>query len=155
MMNLSHRVLGLSMAVMAAAVPAAARAPGTYVGRWTVADDKPAYSARGLLYQTVDIALCGKDYCGVSVGKDGACGPVMFRFLAKSLASEEGLSGHGRWGNAKKNIELYAFKDPRAKGGRTLMLALGDGHNFNDRGGNMPMFSAGYRAIGVARCVAR
>jgi hypothetical protein len=142
------------MLAVVATAPAYAAKQSIYVGRWTVSDDKPAFSARGQFYRTVDIAPCGKDFCGVSVGKNGSCGPVMFRFLARTVAKGEGLNGHGRWGNAKKNIEIYAYKDDQSQGGRTLMLGLGDGHNFNDRGGSMPSFSANYRPAGAAKCVA-
>ena len=129
-------------------------AQNVYLGRWTVADEKPVFSSRGIYYKTFDIAPCGKDYCGVSVGKNGACGPVLFRFLAKNVVGENGLNGHGRWGNQTKNVEIYATRDD-SDGSRYLSLNLGDGHDFGERSGNMPKYSAGYSPQGAAHCVAR
>lgn len=158
----SHRLTSLSiilpvaagLAMLASAASAGTAANG-YNGRWTVSEDKPVFSARGLAYKTIDIAACGNDYCGVSVGAKGACGPVLFRFLAKSINGKEELRGHGRWGDARKNIEMFAYADKEAQGGRYLYLNLGDGHDFGERSGNMPKFSAGYRPVGAAHCVAR
>jgi hypothetical protein len=162
MSKLSHRKPRLSMlAAVAVAIAAigsasAGAAPrNAYVGRWTVSDDKPAFSARGLLYRTIDIAPCGKDFCGVSVGKNGTCGPTLFRFLAKTVAKGQGLIGHGRWGNAVKNVEIWAAFEKESRGGRYLSLNLGDGHDFGERSGNMPKFSADYSPAGQAHCVAR
>jgi len=132
---------------------AASAAPSIYAGRWTVADDKPVSSARGLFYKTIDVAPCGKDYCGVSVGKNGTCGPTLFRFLAKSVAREKGLNGHGRWGSATKNVEIFAYQETGEP--RTLVVNVGDGHNFSDRGGSMPTYSATYKPVGNVRCTAR
>ena len=155
-MKLSHRAVALSMlATFASGSAAYASSDASYLGRWTVADDKPVYSARGILYKTVDVAPCGRDYCGVSVGKNGACGPILFRFLATSIRSGGGLSGHGRWGDTRKNIELYQYADKDARGGRVMGVNLGDGHDFGERSGNMPKFSAQYRPIGAAHCMAR
>jgi hypothetical protein len=152
----SHRAARLSiLAALGWTIASAASAANLYAGRWTVADDKPVFSSRGLLYKTFDIAPCGKDYCGVSVGRNGTCGPVLFRFLAKSVAGENGLVGHGRWGQQKKNIEIYAYGDAGAPGERGLNLNLGDGHDFGERSGNMPKFSATYRPAGNASCRAR
>ena len=156
MFKLSHRLTSLSMlALVTSANVQAGAAPPAYLGRWTVADDKPVYSSRGILYKTVDVAPCGRDYCGVSVGKNGACGPILFRFLATSIRSGGGLSGHGRWGDTRKNIELYQYADKDARGGRVMGVNLGDGHDFGERSGNMPKFSAPYRPIGAAHCMAR
>jgi hypothetical protein len=47
------------------AVAADPRSP--YYGRWTVGGAKEVFSARGKLYKTIDIAPCGRDFCGVSV----------------------------------------------------------------------------------------
>ena len=149
----SHRAVRLStFASLGLALGSPALAANVYSGRWTVADDKPVYSSRGQFYRTIDIAPCGKDYCGVSVGQNGKCGPVMFRFLARSVASGNGLTGHGRWGDQKKNIEIYAYADGKDRG---LNLNLGDGHDFGERSGNMPKYSASYRPVGNARCTAR
>jgi hypothetical protein len=132
-----------------------AAAQSVYAGRWSVSDDKSVFSSRGIYYKTIDIAPCGKDFCGVSVGKNGACGPVLFRFLAKSVNSENGLNGHGRWGNQLKNVEIYAYRANDVAGGRFMNLNLGDGHDFGERSGNMPKYSAGYSPAGAAHCVAR
>ena len=156
MMKLSHRAVALSMlAAFASGSAANASSGASYLGRWTVADDKPVYSARGIFYKTVDVAPCGRDYCGVSVGKNGACGPILFRFLATSIRSGGGLSGHGRWGDTRKNIELYQYADKDSPGGRVMGVNLGDGHDFGERSGNMPKFSAQYRPLGAAHCMAR
>jgi len=162
MSKLSHRAARLSMLpAVAVAITvigtaaAGATARNAYVGRWTVSDDKPAFSARGQYYRTIDLAPCGKDFCGVSVGKDGTCGPILFRFLAKTVAKGQGLVGHGRWGNATKNVEIWAAFEKESQGGRYLSLNLGDGHDFGERSGNMPKFSAGYSPAGQAHCVAR
>jgi hypothetical protein len=156
MMNLSHRVLILSMAATVAGPSfGAAAQSNVYVGRWTVSDDKPAFSSKGQLYRTIDIAPCGRNYCGVSVGRNGTCGPVLFRFLARTIARDEGLVGHGRWGSQTKNIEISAARTADAPGGRYMELNLGDGHDFGERSGNMPKFSAGYGPAGPAKCRAR
>ena len=156
MVKLSHRAVALSMmAAFASGSAAQASSDGSYLGRWTVADDKPVYSARGIFYKTVDVAPCGRDYCGVSVGKNGACGPILFRFLATSIHGGGGLSGHGRWGDTRKNIELYQYAEKASPGGRVMGLNLGDGHDFGQRSGNMPKFSAQYRPIGAVQCMAR
>jgi hypothetical protein len=147
-----RRVVMLAAAMLAAGPTLAAS--NVYVGRWTVSDDKPVFSSRGIYYKTFDIAPCGKDYCGVSVGKNGACGPLLFRFLAKSVNDENGLNGHGRWGTQTKNVEIYASRDDSLTGGRYLSLNLGDGHDFGERSGNMPKYSAGYAPAGAAHCVA-
>lgn len=152
----SHRAARLSiLAALGAALASPVAASNVYGGRWTVADDKPVFSSRGQFYRTIDIAPCGKDYCGISVGRNGACGPVLFRFFASSVASGNGLTGHGRWGEQKKNIELYAYRDKAAPGARVLNLNLGDGHDFGERSGNMPKYSATYRPLGGARCAVR
>ena len=162
MLILSHRLGALSMLALLASSNAAATATATasaqapaHVGRWTVSDEKPVFSARGMLYKTVDIARCGADYCGVSVGRNGACGPVLFRFLASSIRSGGSLSGHGRWGDVRKTIELYQYAEKASPGGRVMGLSLGDGHDFGERSGNMPKFSAQYRPLGAAHCVVR
>lgn len=155
MVKLSHCAASLSTLALLASSAASASAGSSYVGRWTVADDKPVFSARGILYKTIDVAQCGKDYCGVSVGKTGSCGPVMFRFLATSIRSGGSLNGHGRWGETRKNIEIYQYAEKEARGGKVMGVNLGDGHDFGERSGNMPKFSAQYRPLGPAHCVAR
>jgi hypothetical protein len=148
-----HRFARLSTtALVAVTLASPALAGNAYGGRWTVADDKPVFSSRGQSYRTIDIAPCGKDFCGVSVGSNGSCGPVLFRFLARSVAGDDGLRGHGRWGQQKKNIEIYAYGDGDTRG---MTVNLGDGYDFGERSGNMPKFSASYRPLGNARCKAR
>lgn len=155
MPKLSHRVAGLSLLALAAAA-APASSPNLYAGRWTVSDEKPVFSSKGILYKTVDIAPCGKDYCGVSVADGGKCGPVLFRFLAKSVRSGQELKGHGRWGNNRMNVVISAWDDDNsAPGGRSLMINLGNGYEFDERSGNMPKYSAGYQTVGAAHCVAK
>jgi len=156
--KLSHRIACLSILALAAtALPAgpAFAGPNVYEGRWTVSDEKPVFSAKGLYYKTFDIAPCGKDFCGVSVDANGKCGPVLFRFLSKSIKAEQGLNGHGRWGNQKKNVEIYAYWDKQSQGGRWMSFNLGDGHDFGERSGNMPKYTAGYSPVGAAHCVVK
>lgn len=162
MVKLSHRLTSLSILSAAAAVgltPTGALSAvpqSLYSGRWTVSDDKPVFSSNGILYKTIDVVPCGHDHCGVSVGSGGACGPVLFRFTSKSIRGGERLQGHGRWGNARKNIVIEAAADDNsAPGGRYLSIDLGDGYDFGERSGNMPKFSAGYHSLGVAHCVVR
>ena len=50
-----------------AAAAGASSAKSPYYGRWTVDEEKPVFTARGRLYKTIDVAPCGKDFCGVSV----------------------------------------------------------------------------------------
>lgn len=159
---LSHHDLRMSIIVAAAAAvlagpaTAAAAAPLTYLGRWTVAEDSPVFSVKGRFYKTVDLARCGADVCGVSVADNGACGSVLFRFHSATLAKETSVYyGHGRWGKAKTNLGLGIWKDSDVPGGRRMNITLGDGYDFGLRSGNMPKFSAEYRPTGNARCVAR
>jgi len=162
MAELSHRLASLSILAAAAAIGVAptgalsAVPQSLYSGRWTVSDKKPVFSSSGILYKTVDVAPCGRDYCGVSVGNGGACGPLLFRFTSKSIRGSERLQGHGRWGNARKKIVIEAVdNDNSAPGGRYLSINLGDGYDFSERSGNMPKFAAGYHSAGAAHCVAR
>ena len=161
MANLSHRVSRLSMIAcalfaLAGAAPASA-ASGTsqYAGRWTVSDDTPVFSRRGLEYKTFDVAPCGGDVCGVSVGRRGVCGATLFRFKAKTVKRKDTLVGNGRWGGSAKNVEISAWSAEGNPGGRGLDLSLGEGHDFGSRSGSMPKFSASYRPVGAAHCIAR
>lgn len=122
-----------------------------YFGRWTVSGDKEAFSSRGMLYKTIDVAPCGRDFCGVSVATNGTCGPTLFRFLSRNK-SEEYLHGHGVWGKQRKNITLESYVNEEAPGGRQIDLNLGDGHDFGERSDNIPKFTASYRPVGAARC---
>ncbi|MDE8652385.1 hypothetical protein [Novosphingobium album (ex Liu et al. 2023)] len=149
-------LLAVALALLAVAPPGAAATGGSpYYGRWTVADDEAVFSSRGVLYKSIDIAPCGKDFCGVSVGEGGACGPTLFRFLTRHKDGETRLSGHGKWGKAVKNIEIDFYREESIPGGRMLDLNLGDGHDFTGRDGSMPKYSASYRPVGEPRCTAR
>lgn len=123
-----------------------------HYGRWTVDDPDARFSARGRDYKTIDIAPCGKDFCGVSVNDQGRCGPVLFRFLAKNRNAEE-LKGHGRWGAAKKKVGINNYMSNTNS--RAIHLTLGDGYEFDERSGNMPTYESGYVRSGTARCTAR
>lgn len=151
---MSIRLLA-AFAALAAPFAANAAPPvkSVYYGRWTVAEDRPAFSRRGALYRTIDVAPCGNDFCGISVGASGRCGPTLFRFFGFRAASEELLYGHGRWGEMKKNIQVGAWRDEHAPGGRVMELYLGDGHDFGERSANMPKFHAAYRPAGAALCM--
>ena len=121
-----------------------------YYGRWTVGDEKPAYSSKGILYRTIDIAPCGEDFCGISVAKDNSCGEVLFRFLTTHMADEE-LVGHGKWGKAKKKLQLgYAAIENEAP---YMYLALGsDDMDLSGREGSIPTFQAAYERHGEVSC---
>jgi hypothetical protein len=130
-------------------IAADARSP--YFGRWTVNGGKDVFSSRGKLYKTIDIAPCGRDFCGVSVDAAGNCGTTLFRFLSRNRGAEF-LRGHGVWGKARKNITLENYVNEEAPGGRSIDLNLGDGHDFGERSDNIPKFTASYRPVGAARC---
>ncbi|MCW3847320.1 hypothetical protein OF829_08705 [Sphingomonas sp. LB-2] len=164
-MALSQSLIRLSMLVpvllgglaLSGPVPAAAEGPGSatpYYGRWTVNEDRPVFTARGKLYKTIDIAQCGKDFCGVSVDDRGKCGAVLFRFLAKNVRADT-LRGHGKWGNEQKNVVIYSYGEPEAGSPRSFELYLGDGHSFGERSGSMPKFHAEYKRTGNAKCSTR
>lgn len=121
-----------------------------YYGRWTVSDKKPAYSSKGILYKTIDIAPCGNDFCGVSVGDDNACGEVLFRFLTTHTADED-LFGHGKWGKYKKTLQLgYAKPEDEAS---YMYVALGsDDMDMSGREGSIPTFQANYERLGDVVC---
>jgi hypothetical protein len=164
MATLSQSLLRLSMpllcvAVAGSAAPVQAGAPGTaktpYYGRWTVDEERPVFTARGRLYKTIDVAPCGKDFCGVSVADNGACGTVLFRFLGKRAEGGDTLRGHGKWGADKKNVVIYSYEDAELPGGNSFELYLGDGHDFGERSGSMPKFHANYKRLGGAKCAAK
>lgn len=133
---------------------ASASGGSAYYGRWVVDDTEARFSTRGLEYKTIDIAPCGKDFCGVSVNDAGKCGKTLFRFLSKNKNADM-LKGHGKWGSARKNVVIYNWDDGGTPPNRTMQLYLGDGYDFGDRGGSMPMYESQYRRSGVARCSAR
>ena len=157
MTALSQRLVRLSMLVPACVASLAFSAPAPaapggevatpYYGRWTVSEERPVFTARGRAYKTIDVAQCGRDFCGVSVDDKGKCGPVLFRFLAKNVRAEE-LKGHGKWGDQQKNLEIYRYD-------AAFELYLGDGHDFGGRSASMPKFHADYRRTGNASCKAR
>ncbi|MET3896905.1 hypothetical protein ABIB57_000829 [Devosia sp. UYZn731] len=123
-----------------------------YYGRWTVSDEKPVYSSKGILYKTIDVAPCGKDFCGVSVADDHACGEVLFRFLT-THADDEELVGKARWGKVKKKLQLgfgTVENDPPY-----MYLGLGsDDMDLSGREGSIPTFQADYKRDGDAACTA-
>jgi len=121
-----------------------------YYGRWTVNGDKPAYSSKGSLYKTIDVAPCGNDFCGISVAEDNTCGKVLFRFLTTHPSDEE-LVGHGLWGKAKKKLQLgYANPENESP---YLYVALGsDDMDLSGREGSIPTFQAEYKRLGDVAC---
>lgn len=158
MTALFHRnaLLSIGLAAAALAAPSAAAAPDSpFWGRWKVAGDNPAFSSRGRDYKTIDIAPCGKDFCGVSVKDNGQCGPVLFRFLMKRANGENELRGHGKWGNGRKNVLIWLFSGENDGDHQGMQLYLGEGYDFGERSANMPKFDAAYRHSGAARCKAR
>ncbi|MEO5808288.1 MAG: hypothetical protein ABIQ45_17435 [Devosia sp.] len=124
-----------------------------YYGRWAVSDEAPAYSSKGILYKTIDIAPCGNDFCGVSVADDSSCGDVLFRFFTTHTIDEE-LVGHGKWGKAKKKLEMgYVASDPDPA---YMYLALGaDDMDMSGREGSIPTFQANYKRQGDVACKAK
>lgn len=124
-----------------------------YYGRWTVSDDKPVYSPRGKLYKTIDLAPCGKDFCGVSVADDHSCGQVLFRFLT-THADDEDLIGHGKWGDSKKKLQIGLAKPDDQP--PYLYLGLGsDDMDLSGREGSIPTFQANYARSGEAVCTTK
>ena len=143
----------LAVGAFALTAPAAtAKEASAYYGRWTVSEEKPVFTARGRLYKTIDVAPCGRDFCGVSVDDNGRCGATLFRFLGVH-ASVATLRGHGKWGDEQKNVVIYSYGGGADSDG--FELYLGDGYNLGGRSANMPKFHAEYRKLGGARCVAR
>ncbi|MDB5679555.1 hypothetical protein [Sphingomonas bacterium] len=148
-------IVPLGVAMLALAGPATAGpASSLYYGRWTVSEDKPVFTPRGRLYKTIDVAPCGRDFCGVSVDDSGKCGPLLFRFLGKHAATED-LHGHGKWGDEQKNIVIMSYGSTDTGENAGFELYLGDGASVGSRSGSMPKFHAGYRRLGNARCAAR
>jgi hypothetical protein len=155
MKSLLHRTAALSIGLivtLSAAASAAPAARSPYYGRWTVDEEKPVYTAKGKLYKTIDIAVCGRDFCGVSVGDDGKCGPTLFRFLASHADGETTLHGKGKWGTGRLNVQIDTYEGGDEPVKRYINLYLGEGHDFGERSDNMPKFHAEYRRLGEARC---
>jgi hypothetical protein len=124
-----------------------------YFGRWTVSDEDPKFSTKGKLYQTFDVAPCGKDFCGVSVSGANDCGPTLFRFFSIRTNDEE-LNGHGVWGSKKKTLKIiYGLEAGAAP---NLLLGIGENDlDFTGREGSIPTFEANYKQFGKATCVAQ
>lgn len=157
MFEIGHRAMFILPATLALALAGASAAHAVeispYFGHWTqTVLDTPA-SAKGKLYRSIDVAPCGKDFCGVSVADDGSCGPTLFRFLTIH-ASDEELKGHGKWGDAKKIVVIDYVK---AEGEEPyVMLGLGEPDlDFTGREGSMPTFQANYAVKGTAHCTAK
>ena len=119
-----------------------------HFGRWTVDDPTDKFSANGKLYRVVDIAPCGKDFCGVSV-EGQTCGATLFRFLS-THDKDETLEGHGKWGAEQLKLFIYAGGDKP-----TLNISMG-GAKFNpeSRSGSVPTFTADYHRVADAVCKA-
>lgn len=148
-------IAALGAAMLASAGPASAGATASlYNGRWTVDEENSVFTARGRAYKTIDVAPCGRDFCGVSVDDSGKCGALLFRFLGKHAATED-LHGHGKWGDETKSIVImsYGMTDTGTNAG--FELYLGDSANVGSRSGSMPKFHAGYKRLGAAKCVAK
>lgn len=121
-----------------------------FYGRWTISDVKPAFSAKGRLYKTFDVAPCGNDFCGISVSDNGSCGETMFRFLTVHQNNDE-IVGHGRWGSEKKKLVIDFIKPETGPNG--LYVGIGDeGMDPSAREGSMPTFEANYKRVGEAEC---
>jgi hypothetical protein len=153
MVRRTHSIASLTLALaLSLSGTLAYAATDQYYGRWTVSDDKPAYSSKGILYRTIDVAPCGNDFCGVSVADDNSCGEVLFRFLTTHMDDEE-LVGKAKWGAAKKKLEMgYAQPEKETP---YLYLALGsDDMDLSGREGSIPTFQADYQRAGEAACMA-
>jgi hypothetical protein len=137
-------------AALVLASPAVLAEDSHYFGRWTVSDDKPAYSAKGKLYKTFDVAPCGKDFCGISVSDKGSCGETLFRFLTVH-ANNDRIVGHGRWGAVKKKLAVSFLQSGGEPG--YVFLGLGeDDMDVTGREGSIPTFEANYKHVGNAVC---
>lgn len=156
MLSKGHKAVLIAFLGLAAIVGQnAARAEDAkidYFGRWTVDDPTEKFSSNGMLYRVIDIAPCGNDFCGVSVGEQQTCGATLFRFLT-AHAHAELLTGHGKWGNAKKKLQITGGPDD--KNVTVISLGLGgDDYDITAREGSMPTFEANYHRVGDAACKA-
>lgn len=151
--SILRATLGLALSLGANAAMAT-NVPGvSYFGRWTVSDDKPEYSSKGVVYKTVDIAPCGNDFCGVSVDDKNNCGATLFRFFTAHAQDDE-LVGHGRWGAAKKKIQINYTKPSTES--PYFSLGIGDDNmDVTGREGSIPTFQANYKFVGKGTCVAK
>ena len=117
-----------------------------------MSDDKPAYSSKGIVYKTIDIAPCGNDFCGISVADDNSCGKTLFRFFTTHAADEE-LTGHGKWGDAKKKLQL-GYAKPESQLPYMYVAVGSDDMDITGREGSIPTFQANYKTTGSASCTA-
>ncbi len=143
------RAFALLLAALAGQHTAwAAETKWNHFGRWTVDDPTDRFSTNGKLYRIVDIAPCGKDFCGVSVD-GGNCGATLFRFLS-THGKDDTLEGHGKWGAEQLKLFIFAGGD-----GSGMSLSMG-GPKFDpeSRSGSVPTFTAEYHRIGDAQCKA-
>lgn len=146
----THRIALSLFAALVLATTAARAEESHYFGRWTVSDDKPAFSAKGKLYKTFDVAPCGNDFCGVSVSDKGGCGEKLFRFLTIHAGNDE-LNGHGRWGAVKKKLTIGFVKSDGEPG--YVYLGIGnDDMDLSARESSMATFEANYKRLGNAVC---
>jgi hypothetical protein len=153
---LSHVARAVSTGLLGlaalAATPVLAGPASPYFGRWTLADPKPHYTARAAEYRTIDIAPCGKDFCGVSVGPKGACGAVLFRLLAKHLPGDDMITAHAKWGNDKLKMMI----EPDKGNVFTFFIGLGDRrYEMESRSSSMPKFDGQYTSAGAASCTTK
>ena len=143
------------LTLMAAAIVGSTMAQADtspYFGRWINSEEKPRYSSKGILYKTIDIAPCGKDFCGVSVSDTGKCGTVLFRFLTIHATASD-LTGHGKWGNSKLKVLIQQMADD--KNNVNLLIGLGDKtFDFAGREGSMPTYRGDYKRVNAATCTA-
>ena len=153
MVHSKYSIASLTFGLALASGAIVAHADTTqYYSRWTVSDDKPAFSAKGKFYKTIDLSPCGKDFCGVAVDEKNKCGPTLFRFFTTHAKDEE-LSGHGVWGSTKKKLVIGYVTPSDAK--PYMYLGLGaDDMDFGGREGSDPIFSANYKTVGSAVCKA-
>lgn len=157
MTPLFHSIMAVSMAVTLVSSDAASGLrikPSPYFGRWTVADPAKKFSARGKPYKTIDIAPCGKDFCGISVSDKGTCCAVLFRFLSQH-SRDPFLRGHAPWGMATKNLQIEVWNPPETPGDHEMELYVGNSYDFGGRSDSMPKFDAVYKRTGEAACKAR
>jgi hypothetical protein len=132
---------------LAAAVPPASSAPvkaADLAGRWhndriwMISSRSPECSGEEGCGLTLDIVACGASWCGIEVGKDGACGAVALKFDGGSLseAANVGVKFEGTLELARGTepyvIQAY-MRQGDASGPYTLSMT-------GDTGGEFRMF---------------
>jgi hypothetical protein len=148
--SIATATLGLALTLGTLAAQAGTN---QFYGRWTVSDEKPAFSVKGKFYKTIDMAPCGKDFCGIAVDDKNKCGPTLFRFLTTHAAGEE-LTGHGLWGSDKKKLVMGYLTPSDAPA--YIYLGIGaDDMDLGGREGSNPIFDARYKTTGKAICTAK